>query len=285
MSSCRSSGIQTSTSSTSISDEMEGPDEWIEYELSPLIPLREELMVGDMRALYLVWLAVREQLGDADEDEDYAIDMPPTPAGLETLTSAQQALAELLRIPPELIGAAAQHSAPAKQPPPEDFAALLELLPLERRMEYLTRLANGEPGLRYELVRELRALRPAASDAGASAGEHVAFAALSQESQAVKERLERERREREIQAQERRFRQIHDHQDEYWRRATDAVERSSGAGYDEATNTLIELREVAAHFGETPQFLERFRAWAQPHLKRPAFVKRLEAQRFQLPGT
>ncbi len=69
--------------------EMEGPDEWIEYELSPLIRIREELMAGDLRPLYLVWLAAREFLGDAEEVEEYAVDTPPTPAGLATLTDAQ----------------------------------------------------------------------------------------------------------------------------------------------------------------------------------------------------
>src|ERR1700730_10027853 len=38
--------------------EMEGPDEWIDYELGSLIPIRDELMEGDLRALYIVWLAV-----------------------------------------------------------------------------------------------------------------------------------------------------------------------------------------------------------------------------------
>ncbi len=150
-------------------------------------------------------------------------------------------------------------------------------------MEYLLRLANGEPGLQHALARELRSLRPTATDADAAAGERVPFATLSQEREGVRERLEREQREQQLQAQERRFHQIHKRQDEYWQRATAAVERGSGPGYDEATQTLVELREVAAHFGETPQFQERFRAWAQPHLKRPAFVKRLEAQRFKLP--
>src|SRR5260370_22425110 len=31
--------------------EMESPDEWINYELGPLMPLRDELMAGDLRSL------------------------------------------------------------------------------------------------------------------------------------------------------------------------------------------------------------------------------------------
>jgi hypothetical protein len=37
--------------------ELEGPDEWIDFELDSFIPIREELMEGDLRALYVAWLA------------------------------------------------------------------------------------------------------------------------------------------------------------------------------------------------------------------------------------
>lgn len=61
------------------------------------------------------------------------------------------------------------------------------------------------------------------------------------------------------------------------------VERGSDAGYDEATRLLVELREVADRFGETWQFQERFAGWVQPHLRHPAFVKRLQAEHVPLP--
>ena len=54
-------------------------------------------------------------------------------------------------------------------------------------------------------------------------------------------------------------------------------------GYDEATKNLVELRTVAGQFDESAQFTERFHAWVSPHLSRPAFIKRLQAQQFRLP--
>jgi len=50
--------------------EMEAPHEWTEYELGSLIPIRDELMEGDLRALYVVWLAAQRMIGGYDEDED-----------------------------------------------------------------------------------------------------------------------------------------------------------------------------------------------------------------------
>ena len=53
--------------------EMESPDEWTEYDLGSLIPIRDELMEGDLRALYIVWLAgqgMMESYGEEDEEYD-----------------------------------------------------------------------------------------------------------------------------------------------------------------------------------------------------------------------
>jgi hypothetical protein len=59
--------------------------EWLDRQL----PLRDELLGGDSRPLYLGWLArvCAGELGDEDVE-------PPLPAGLASLTSAQQALVE-----------------------------------------------------------------------------------------------------------------------------------------------------------------------------------------------
>ena len=68
-----------------------------------LIGIREELMEGDLRSLYIVWLAgqrIIEGYYDEEEDEeeeDYEINVPPVPPAFGTLTAAQEALAELLR--------------------------------------------------------------------------------------------------------------------------------------------------------------------------------------------
>lgn len=266
------------------SAEMEAPDELTEYELGWLMPLREELMQGDMRALYIVWLAGQAAMGSYDADEEYEISVPEVPADMGTLTAAQQALAELLRLREELLGAAARHSASATVPSggDEDVSAWIELLPPERRDEYLARLARNEPGLSRLLVRELRALRPEQTSAPPN-GERVTYATLLKESQAIKGQLERERRERARQAHERHLKQVQDHQDDYWRRAEEGAERQSGAGYDQAVKALLDLRAAANYAGEPTAFQERLRTWVRPHLRRPALIKRLRDDDFAVP--
>lgn len=262
----------------------EPPDQWVAYELGPLMPLRDELMDGDVRSLYIVWLAAMGMMGGQYEEVlSHKIAAPPVPTGLGALTTAQQALIELLRIPQEMVAAAAQHSAPAASPIRDDPTEWLALLSTERRDAYLRRLARNEPGLSRQLVTELRALRPHEGVAAEPADVYVTYATLLEESRAVKARLEAERRERERVKRVRHLRDAHDHADNYWQRATEAVERGSGPGYDEATKNLVELRSVAGYFNESAQFTKRFQAWVAPHLSRPAFVKRLQAQQFRLP--
>ncbi len=267
--------------------ELEGPDEWTEYNLGDLIAIRDELMEGDLRSLYIIWLAAQQMMGnydeDEDEDENEEISTPPVPPAFGTLTAAQQALAELLQMPQELLVAAARHSTAAVSSTNVDVAAWVKLLPPDRQYDYLVRLARNEPGLSRLFVRELRELSQDKTETMPPTGERVTYTTLLAESKAVKAQLEREKREQERAARLRHLQDIHDSQDAYWQQVDQAVIRSSGTGYDEATQLLIELREVANHFKETSAFQERFRAWVRPHLRRPAFVKRLQAHKFALP--
>src|SRR5947199_8385360 len=159
--------------------EMEGPDEWIEYELGSLISIRDELMEGDLRALYIVWLAGQHMMGgydeEEDEEEDYEISAPPVPAAFGTLTAAQEALAELLQVPQELLVAAARHSGPAVSSTRIDVAEWVKSLPPDRQNDYLVRLARNEPGLNRLPVQELRELSQDRTRAKPPTGEHVTY--------------------------------------------------------------------------------------------------------------
>lgn len=284
--------------------EMESPDNWTEYELGSLMPIREELIEGDQRALYVVWLAAQERIGNYDEEdeedenendaEDIENTTPPVPPAFGTLTEAQQALAELLQVPQELLVAAAHHSDKATPSKSDDFTAWIKLLAPDRRDDYLLRLAQNEPGLSHLFIRELRDLGKDKTKIAPSTAEHVTYATLLTESKAIEEQLERDRLERERVARQRELererlalehelQQIHEHQDTYWHYVDKSVDRSSGAGYDSAVQMLIKIRDSASRFKEVPAFQARFHAWIQPHLRRAALVKRLQQHKFILP--
>ena len=76
--------------------------------LGRLLPLRAEILDGDLRPFYLAHLAVSCD-GEHDPDETKE---GPVPAGLGGLTRAQRALAELYGLSEDLIAAAAQGAPP-----------------------------------------------------------------------------------------------------------------------------------------------------------------------------
>ncbi|HEY4387434.1 MAG TPA: hypothetical protein VGN34_23510 [Ktedonobacteraceae bacterium] len=270
-------------------DEMEALDEWTEYDLGSLVAIRDELMAGDLRSLYIVWLACVYGTEDDEEDteaEDYplpASGVPPVPPGFARLTDAQEELADLFRVSEELLLAAAQHSSAAGPVASDDFVAWVELLPQDRRSEYLVKLANNEPGLSRQLVKELRELGKDKTSETPSPGERVDYNTLYRESQTIGDRLERERLEEKQRAHQRHLQEVCDHREDYWRQVDEAVARGTGSGYDEATRFLVELRDVAQHFNEAQAFQTRFSSWMRTHMRRPAFVKRLHDRQFILP--
>jgi hypothetical protein len=76
--------------------ESESGDDWVDIEpglLSALVPIRNELVAGDYRALYLPW-----QLRAQAREPTAKTRTPPVPVGTSRLTGSQQAPVEFLRI-------------------------------------------------------------------------------------------------------------------------------------------------------------------------------------------
>ena len=80
--------------------------EWVEGEgrLGPLAPLRADLLAGDWRLFYLLWLSAVEA-GDLDDDEQEPL------AGIGPLNGALEAFADFFHIDPDLVRAAAERPA------------------------------------------------------------------------------------------------------------------------------------------------------------------------------
>src|SRR5579871_3789348 len=95
--------------------------------LDRLVPLRAEIIEGDLRPLYLAHLAVMSDMNHDPEETTEG----PVPAGLGKLTAPQQALVELYGLSDALIAAAAEgNSGQAVQKKPErQHASWLESLP------------------------------------------------------------------------------------------------------------------------------------------------------------
>jgi len=116
--------------------------------LASILPVRAEILAGDLRALYLLWL-LSVQIGEVPDD---AVE-PPVPAGLDALTGSQTALVEFLRIDRDLVEVAAAGSEPAREQP-IDVAQWIAGLSGSQRDALLVGLLEGkDPLLRAKTLR------------------------------------------------------------------------------------------------------------------------------------
>ncbi|KJE23073.1 hypothetical protein FF36_02501 [Frankia torreyi] len=147
-----------------LNSEVEGED-WVEGaedSLAAIVGVRAELAAGDLRPLYLAWLAgwgtwERDEHAFDDEEEDEP--EPPVPAGLGSLTAPQRALADFLRLDADLLASAAQASspAPATKNDPRALASWIKDLPSGDKDKLLRQVAQGHGArVQLEMLRRFR---------------------------------------------------------------------------------------------------------------------------------
>jgi hypothetical protein len=138
--------------------------------LSEIVGVRAELAAGDLRPLYLAWLAA---YGVWERDED-AFDRqadndtePPVPPGLSTLTAPQRVLARFLRLDDDLLTIASRTSPPLDSDP-GDLAAWVLGLATAEKDRILERVVRGEAAqVRTELLHRFHGMTaPAARTVG-----------------------------------------------------------------------------------------------------------------------
>jgi hypothetical protein len=165
---CVDGQVSVSTSREYVIVDLTSEDEageWVEDaedSLSAIVGVRSELAAGDLRPLYLAWLAAfgvwdRDEDAFGDEEEDEL--EPPVPAGLGSLTAPQRALADFLRLNSDLLQVAAEAS-PGLPEVKDDARALamhIAKLPVSDKDRLLTLVAEDHAArARMEPLRGLR---------------------------------------------------------------------------------------------------------------------------------
>jgi hypothetical protein len=246
-----------------------------------LTPLRDELLRGDMRSLYLGWLAA-VSTGEVDDEATE----PPPPPGLSRLTAAQRSLAEFLEVDEDLLTAAglsdqqavksdsrsdAKLDAWIAELPTADNAAMLKLLltghaqQAERRLRlrYLAwqreQRPKGEAELRRRTVAELQTLAVSAA-----------------ETRKKQEAAQRKRAEAEWQAKRETYlRTLAADFDRCWQVADKRAERGIASAYEEVKCTIVDLSEAYTLCASRTDFERKLVQFMARHGKRGALVRRL----------
>ncbi len=263
---------------------------WIDDEgqIASLAPLRDDVLRGDLRALYLAWLHSASRSGgtvsDADEwdgaEEDFAdsgeLIEPPVPPGLGQLSAPLQAFVDFFGIDQDLVSAAATAS-PALKATKEPIERWVLLLPEQERNSLLGRAARGEP-IGAELLRRLRELGGAQSPVASDAARRT-FSAIAAEVEVVrKERMAREQRQAE-RARLAKLDALAKREEQVWAALPGLLAERKASGYQAAVEHLAELRDLAVHRGQRAAFDDRLIELLVPYASSAALLRRLREKK------
>jgi len=123
-----------------------------------LAPVRDELLRGDIRSLYIGWLAaVTGEMMDDDEMEPLSV------SRLGSLTSAQQALAEFLEVDPDLLAGVGMGSpaAQSEEISEKDMDRWIDALPRNEVKAVSKQLLEGKVHLAERSIKNRFAAWPA----------------------------------------------------------------------------------------------------------------------------
>jgi hypothetical protein len=257
--------------------------------LSAIVGVRTELAAGDLRPLYLAWLAgygVWERDEDAfDRDADDDLE-PPVPPGLATLTAPQRALADFLRLDDDLLVIAAQTSPPLDETaddPGQLAAWVTHLTPAEKNRLLLRVVTDYAMTVRMEMLRRFRAdhatntpnpPRRTVADLLDAAARRRA----DRERQTALHRAEEEARREKARAlaRERRLAELARDEEAAWSRVDALIATRKPGEYDAAVTLLTDLRALAERDGRHDRFTQRSTALRHTHERKPSLIERLK---------
>jgi hypothetical protein len=277
------------------SDQDEGRD-YDEHDEDPsqvldnLLPLRDEIARGDLRALYLAWLvAAWNRSVDEEESE------PPVPPGLGERGAALESLVSFLWLDPELVEVAALRSPPARVTKESKVTADAWLARLSgaEKHQWLRRFLADEQGhatmefqRRFQAavqqdLRSTRELDAPDESAWRRAGELLKAAEDLSEAneQAAKLRKAEERAAAEKKAAEERLRFLQTlpgQEENLWKSVIALTATSTPANYDSAVRQIIDLRDLYKLTGDRNGFSLRLAELRDLRAKKSSLIARLD---------
>lgn len=255
-------------------DEMEPGDDWEDgsHQLATLAPLRADVLSGDFRLFYLLWLtAVQDERVSDDEVE-------PLP-GIAPLAGPRERLAEFFGIDRDLVQAAAALGADPASASKDDLRDALAVIPEHEKIDLLLRVVEGDPHVAAEIRRRFRQKRPSASacrTVGAlrKRAQEIAQARASEAAEREEAELRRQAEKAE-KARRARLNALRHRGEGVWREVEDEIERRNAFGYERAANLLSDLQALAVEAGGQSEFARRLASIRARHERKGKFIERL----------
>jgi len=275
---------------TFASEDEEPDDEWDDQTdaLASLIPIRAQLLQGDLRSLYIGWLRCA-QAGELDDD---GVE-PPIPPGLKDLDGSLERLVDFLGVDLDLLEAAAAASAPlfVQTLTREKIQQWIAARPPAEKDDYLERfIAAEEPALATELRRAIAdqdttiTKSPPPRTVGSLL--RAAESAGEERRRAETAKAEAEKARREQEAALKRSKHLADlaaREPAAWKEVQSLIATKQTASYDRAVALLVDLRDAARAHGGEPNFDRQLDTLQTEHARKPSLLEKLRRAGLRVP--
>jgi len=259
--------------------------------MASLAPLRNELLDGDWRSVYLAWL-----LNVQYDALDPTTREPPIPLSLGALSAPCEAMVDFLHVDRTLVAVAAEQSPPrvAAELSEGDWRVFLaDLTATERNDLLLHLLIHDDPATRRNLRKRLRRAKSGAAahpgvmgHRGASRGRTVGElstewrrrVAIKEQRAAEEAARERARRaEEQAQARRKHLTQVAARGAAAWNEVESLIQSRNPKNYDRAAVLLTDLRDAATLIKKIHDFTARLGVLRAAHASKPSLIRRLKA--------
>ena len=249
---------------------------WIECgsELSGLLSLRNSLIQGDYRVLYLAWLKVMSVRNGSWRHKGKSLEVKlPVTAGLKQLSPALKSFVEKVEVWTCLVEAAAECSPAGAEFVEIKFPPLVAKLSREECDEFLCRIAQGDPAAGMSLKKRLLSMMPNSwmlSEVCCSYDELWQRAEVI--NKAHKKRQERENRRN----HEAEMKALADHEEETWQQVGSLVSLKNSKNYDEAVRLLGKLAQLSEFRGMQFDYGQRVKDLCEQYKRLSGFQLRVK---------
>jgi hypothetical protein len=279
---CLEDRIAVSTTKKSVILDINIHDEemnhWIdsgEGYLSDMASLRNDLLQGDMRSLYLAWLKAAPIYFDPEE-EDYI--EPPVPANLNNLPNSLLVLIDFLELEQDLIAGAAKASE-SQEEEQESLEDLIPKLSDREKNHFLVRLLKGDSHLDLQLNHRLREL---SGKREVRINNNTPRRTLSELLKLAEGEInQRKKKEQEAlrQAKIQKLEALAKRKDKVWEQIFELLKLKQSKPYDQAVAHLVDLRDLAEYQGKLEEFQTSIKQMQIDYSSRPGLISRLQKAR------
>ncbi|KPQ31941.1 MAG: Ku C terminal domain like [Phormidesmis priestleyi Ana] len=247
---------------------------WIEENnswLGTLLPIRQAILQGDYRVLYLAWLQAATVSSYLEQDAQE----PPVPPNLQKLSDSLQSFADWLEIDSDLIAAAAQISQ-TQEELKDPFEAWVKALSDKEKTKLLVEIVTGDSAIASQLQARLRQkFAPTSEILSISDADRRRFAELV--ALAETQRSERQANEKATAAAKRHqyLETLKPQQAQIWETIDGLIARKQAQSYQQAIQHLIDLRDLAELEGKPAIFQDRVRQLQANYSNRSGLIRRM----------